>query len=434
MRIGIVTHAYYPHFGGVTENVAATSRVLRALGHRVTVITAGPPNGHCEPGVIRIGSQTLVPWNGATVNFTYGFALTRLLRQIYRRERLDLIHIHCPLAPMLPLAALRAADGRPVVGMFHASARWNLGYALFKPLLAREFERISVPVAVSEPARRFVGQYFPGRYRLVPNGVDLERFSPVAPPLLRRDGVPTILAMGRLDPRKGIEHLIDALPTVARALGRVRLLVAGSGPRAHTLQARAAARAPGLVHFLGPVPAAQVPGLYATADCLCAPAVRNESFGIVLLEAMASGRAIVASDIAGYRQVVRPGETGLLVPPGSPTSLASALVSVLADPARQRAMGEAGRRLARTYAWDQVTARLLQVYGEALAAAGTRRNAPALRSVPADQPPQPLSLADPAPTADVELVGAGGGRNGRHGSPEHRSQGARRSRPLTRRV
>ena len=204
MRIGIVTHAYYPHFGGVTENVAATSRALRRLGHRVTVITAGSPGAAPEPEVVRIGGQCMVPWNGASVNFTYGRDLRRRLAALYRERRLDLVHIHCPLAPMLPLAALRAAAGRPVVGMFHATARSNLGYRLFRRALAREFERITVPVAVSQPARRFVAQYFPAGYRLVPNGVDLERFSPAVPPAagLRRGGRRLILAMGRLDPRK----------------------------------------------------------------------------------------------------------------------------------------------------------------------------------------------------------------------------------------
>jgi phosphatidylinositol alpha-mannosyltransferase len=366
LRIGIVTHAYYPHFGGVTENVAATRRQLARRGHRVIVITAGAPGAEKEPGVIRIGGQILVPWNGATVNLTHGLALETRLAEIYRRERLDLLHIHCPLAPMLPLAALRAARGRPVLGMFHATARANLGYALFRPFLAHDFAHITVPVAVSEPARRFVAQYFPGRYRIVPNGVDLERFSPSVPPGIARDGIPTILSMGRLDPRKGIEHLIDALPLVARALGRVRLLVAGDGPRGRDLRAHAAAHARGLVEFLGSVKAADVPGLYAAADCLCAPAVRNESFGIVLLEAMASARPVVASDIAGYRQVVVPGETGLLAAPGDPGALARSLIDVLADPGRRRAMGDAGRQRARQYAWDQVTEQLLALYSEAL--------------------------------------------------------------------
>lgn len=368
MRIGIVTHAYYPHFGGVTENVAATRRALTRLGHRVTVITAGAGAGEREPGVIRIGGQVLVPWNGATVNLTHGMALESRLAEIYRRERFDLLHIHCPLAPMLPLAALRAARGRPVVGTFHATARANLGYALFRPLLARAFRHITVPVAVSEPARRFVAQYFPGPYRIVPNGVDLERFSPAVPPLRARDGVPTILSLGRLDPRKGIEHLIDAMPLVAAAIGRVRLLVAGDGPRARDLRARAGERARGLVEFLGPVPASAVPGLYAATDCLCAPAVRNESFGIVLLESMASARPVVASDIDGYRQVVTRGETGLLVPPADPRALAGALAVVLGDPGRGAAMGEAGRRCARRFAWDHVTAELVAIYREAMSA------------------------------------------------------------------
>lgn len=368
MRIGIVTHAYFPHFGGVSENVAGTSRTLRDLGHRVTVITAGAPGAAPSPDVIRVGGQRMVPWNGARVNFTFGHDLSRRLKEIYRERKFDLVHIHCPLSPMLPLAALRAANGLPVVGMFHATAESNLGYYLFREPLAREFARITVPVAVSEPARQFVAQYFPGRYRVVPNGVDIERFSPrVAVFAGRRDARrPTILVMGRLDPRKGVEHAIDALPRVVEEIGPVNLVVAGDGPRARRLQARAAKRAPGLVRFLGAIPESGVPALYAGADCVCAPAVRNESFGIVLLEAMASACPVVASDISGYRMLVVPGETGLLVPPADPDALAEALILVLADRRRALAMAEAGRMRARSYSWERVAARLMRVYREAL--------------------------------------------------------------------
>jgi phosphatidylinositol alpha-mannosyltransferase len=243
LNIGIVTHAYYPHFGGVTENVSGVARALRQLGHRVLIITAGAPRGvraTREADLVRIGGQRLVPWNGASVNFTYGFRLESRLRAIYRDAGLDLLHIHCPLSPMLPLAGLRAADGWPVVGMFHATARSNLGYQIFQPFLQREFARITIPVAVSEPARAFVGRYFPAAYQLVPNGVDLERFAPARPPLM--SGPPTILALGRLDPRKGVEHLIDAMPRAPctgprAALDRGRRpaplgpRTAGAGPR-----------------------------------------------------------------------------------------------------------------------------------------------------------------------------------------------------------
>jgi phosphatidylinositol alpha-mannosyltransferase len=324
--------------------------------------------------------------------------------------------------------------------MFHASARANTGYALFRPFLAGAFRRITVPVAVSEPARRFVAQYFPGSYRIVPNGVDLERFSPAVAPLRARDGVPTILSMGRLDPRKGIEHLIDALPLVARALGRVRLLVAGDGPRARDLHARAAERARGLVEFLGSVPAADVPGLYAAADCLCAPAVRNESFGIVLLEAMASARPVVASDIPGYRQVVAPGETGLLVPPGDPPALAGALTAALRDPARRRTMGEAGRRRALHYAWEHVTEELLAIYAEALASARTpgadraaRRAAGACGDFPARIEAEGGAARHLA--RDDELVVLGRESGAPHHAPHATSghaRGATRPRPSTR--
>jgi phosphatidylinositol alpha-mannosyltransferase len=366
MRIGIVTHAYFPHFGGVSENVAGVSRVLRGLGHQVTVITAGARRAASEPDLLRIGGQVMVPWNGATVNLTYGLRLATRLNELYHQRRFDLVHIHCPLAPMLPLAALRAAAGRPVVGMFHATAESNLGYHLGRRMLAREFARITVPAAVSEPARRFVARYFPGSYRLIPNGVDIERFSPRVAPGLCREGRPVILVMGRLDPRKGVEHAIDALPQVVAALGPVTLLVAGEGPRARSLRARAARVAPGLVRFLGAVAPSQVPGLYAAADCLCAPAVRNESFGIVLAEAMASGRPVVATDISGYRLLVSPGENGFLVPPGDPASLARALITVLADRRLAATMGATGRQRALSMAWERVTAQLLDVYREAL--------------------------------------------------------------------
>jgi phosphatidyl-myo-inositol alpha-mannosyltransferase len=363
LNIGIVTHAYYPHFGGVTENVSGVARALRQLGHRVLIITAQARRASPEPDLIRIGRQHLVPWNGASVNFTYGLRLASRLRAIYREARLDLVHIHCPLSPMLPLAGLRAADGWPVVGMFHATARSNLGYQLFQPYLRQEFARITVPVAVSEPAREFVGRYFPAAYHLVPNGVDLERFAPRRLPAGNR---PTILALGRLDPRKGLEHLIDALPEVMRAVGPVRLLIAGDGPRRDFLRHRAMDRAPGCVEFLGSVPPERTPELYATADCLCAPATRNESFGIVLLEAMASARPVVATDLSGYRRVVTAGETGWLVPPANPPALARALVRVLQDPETARAMGEAGRERARGYSWPRVSERLVTLYERAL--------------------------------------------------------------------
>ena len=158
MNIGIVTHAYYPHFGGVTENVSGVARALRQLGHRVLIITAEARGAEPEQDLIRVGRERLVPWNGASVNFTYGARLEARLRAIYREARLDLIHIHCPLSPMLPLAGLRAADGWPVVGMFHATARSNLGYQVFQPYLRREFDRITVATAVSEPAREFVAR------------------------------------------------------------------------------------------------------------------------------------------------------------------------------------------------------------------------------------------------------------------------------------
>ncbi len=364
VKIGVITHAYYPHFGGVTENVAGSAQALRTLGHRVTIVTAGPQNGRRPEQVIRLGGQCMVPWNGASVNFTYGAHLKKQLQTLYRQQDFDLVHVHCPLAPMLPLSAVRAAAaaGVPVVGTFHATASWNIGYHIFRRALRRDFDRLDRKLAVSQPARAFVSRYFPGSYQLIPNGVDLDRFSPhlrVGPVALDR---PTILCAGRLDPRKGVEHLIDAVALVARTIPAIRLRVIGDGPRRRRLEARARRVAPQQVEFLGSVSPAELPDHFAAADLVCCPATHNESFGIVILEAMAAARPVVASDISGYRLVVKDGVTGRLVPPGAAPELATALAELLRDPARARRLGQAGRQLAYDYSWQAVGKKLQEVY------------------------------------------------------------------------
>jgi len=368
VRIGVVTHAYYPHFGGVTENVAGSTRALRALGHQVTIVTAGPQNGRRPGEVIRLGSQCMVPWNGASVNFTYGTHLVRQLQALYREQGFDLVHVHCPLAPMLPLAAVRAAAtaGIPAVGTFHATASWNIGYHLFRRSLRWYFDHLDRKLAVSEPAREFVNRYFPGTYQLMPNGVDLERFSPRLRSGTLAPHRPTILCAGRLDPRKGVEHLIDAVALVARTVPEVRLLVIGDGPRRRRVEARARRVAPRQVEFMGPVSPRELPDHFAAADLVCCPATHNESFGIVLLEAMAAARPVVASGISGYRLVVKDRITGRLVTPGAPAELAQLITALLGDPEQAQRLGQAGRRLASDYSWQVVGRQLQGVYYELL--------------------------------------------------------------------
>jgi phosphatidyl-myo-inositol alpha-mannosyltransferase len=371
VKIGIVTQSYYPRPGGVTEVAHYSAKELRRLGHHVTIVTtrytgAEPP----EAGVIRIGRNVLVPVNGAWVNMTVGAGLRGELRRIFERERFDLVHAHCPLVPTLPLFALEAAlPWQKVVGTFHAAADRNFFYWLLRRYLEPKARRLDRRVAVSEAARTFVNRYFPGDYEIVPNGIDCERFRPgIAPIEEFRDGRINVLFVGRMDPRKGVPYLCRAMPLVARELsGNVRFMIVGEKGLRARLCPRPADLHGAELQWIGRVSPEDLPRYYATADVFCSPATGQESFGIVLLEAMASGVAIVASDIPGYRTIVNDGREGLLVPPRNPEALARAIVSLARDEKRRRALGAAGREQALRYDWPVVARRLDEVFRGALA-------------------------------------------------------------------
>ena len=370
MKIGIVTQSYYPRPGGVTEVAHFSARELRKLGHDVTIITTRYTGSEpVEPGVLRIGRNMLVPVNGAWVNMTVGAGLRGELRRIFERERFDVVHVHCPLVPTLPLLSLEAALPRQkVVGTFHAAADRNFFYRLFRRHLEKRARRLDRRIAVSEAARTFVSKYFPGDYEIVPNGIDCARFRPGIDPLEKyRDGRINVLFVGRLDPRKGVPYLCKAMPMVGRELGgNVRFMIVGESG----IRARLCPRPPDLhgaeLAWIGRVPPEELPRYYATADIFCSPATGRESFGIVLLEAMASGVAIVASDIPGYRTIMNPAREGILVPPRDPEGLARAIVSLARDAGLRRALGEAGRKQALRYDWPVVARRLELVFRDAL--------------------------------------------------------------------
>jgi phosphatidylinositol alpha-mannosyltransferase len=232
--------------------------------------------------------------------------------------------------------------------------------------------RLDARIAVSEPARDFVRAYFDGNYQIVPNGIDTNRFGETVDPFVwARDGAPRVLFVGRFDERrKGFAYLLRAWPQVRRAIPRARLLVVGSGrPERFTrLVERAGAES---IDFVGLVSAEDLPRYYASCDVFCAPSVERESFGIILLEAMASRKPVVASAIPGYAGVLTDEREGLLVPPRSPTALAAALVRTLGDRSLAERLGRAGRTTALTYAWPRIAATVLEVYERAKAEAAT---------------------------------------------------------------
>jgi phosphatidylinositol alpha-mannosyltransferase len=384
MKIALVSPYDYDVPGGVGKHIDFLSRQFRRAGHEVRIIAPGSPGAHGADdeahednrGVYRIGRVTPVPGNGSVARITLGVPfksrLSRRVRQVLEAEHFDVIHIHEPLMPSLAQAALMAGAGSAVkVGTFHAYRESYYGYYYGRPLLRGMVKRLDGRVAVSRAAYEFVSRYFPGAYRIIPNGVDLEVFREDVAPLERyADGRPTVLFVGRIEKRKGLAYLIRAYTELRRSFPDVRILVVGRQGRAgrgyiryvqeHDLSG---------IEFVGPVSGADLPRYYRTCDIFCSPAVKGESFGMVLLEAMALGKPVVATDIDGYQTVMQDGVQGRLVPPRDSAALATALLEMLQSPEACRHYGDQGRVTARSYSWERVAAHLLRFYEEVRAGA-----------------------------------------------------------------
>jgi phosphatidylinositol alpha-mannosyltransferase len=370
VRIGIVSQSYYPRYGGVTEHVHALAVELRRRGHEVTILTSRFRKGETGDltGVRRIGYNILIPFNRAFVDCTVGWGLKGQLRRAIRELDLDVVHVHCPTAPTLPVFSIQVSD-RPTVGTFHSTGGRTAMQDLFQPLLGPLMARLDARIAVSATARATAELYYPGDYHDIPNGVDIDRFHPLVPPFeqWRDPDKVNLLFVGRLDPRKGVQDLIAAMPEVIeRTDGRARLLVVGDSYLRPQVEAEVPGPARRHVHFLGHVPSADLPRWYATGDVFCSPATGNESFGIVLVEAMAAGRAVACSDIPGYRTVVTPGRDAACFPPGDIRAIARTLAQLVEDPARRGRIAEAGRQRALEFAWPRVVDRIEAVYREAV--------------------------------------------------------------------
>jgi len=270
------------------------------------------------------------------------FHLARWINRILEAERFDVVHFHEPLMPALPITVLRASHTCNV-GTFHAYAKSSTAYYYSRRLVRRYFRKLHGLIAVSDPARDFVSHYFPGDYRVVPNGVDLARFSEGVSPLPQfRDGKLNLLFVGRLEKRKGLGVLLRAYVQLKQRIPQLRLIVVGDGRMRKGYESYIDARNIPDIVMAGYVSPDELPRYHASADIFCAPNTGKESFGIVLLEAMAAGLPVVATDIPGFSHVVSPGRHGILVRKDDAVSLASAINLLADDPGLQRATRRRG--------------------------------------------------------------------------------------------
>jgi phosphatidylinositol alpha-mannosyltransferase len=369
LKVALVTPYYFPHLGGVTEHVYALYRYFKKQGLEVKVLTSAfgkkstSPN---EEDVIRIGRAVSFYINGSFGKVTLPFQLSQKVEKVLADEKFDLLHLHEPLLPTFPLTVLRHSE-EVKVGTFHAYATKNLGYQLLKKQAQKYYNQLKGRIVVSRAAGELVSKYLKGGYVIIPNGVDTKRFSPQNLPFEEfKDGKLNILFVGRIEPRKGLKFLLQAFNLVKKSFSQVRLIIVGKGSLLKYYQRSIEDEVREDIHFLGQVPYEVIPRYYATGDIFCSPATGKESFGIILLEALASGKPVVASEIAGYREVIESEKEGILVPPKDPEKLAEALLRLLKDRNLRVEMGQRGREKALSYDWGKVTARILNYYQQIL--------------------------------------------------------------------
>ena len=389
MKVGIVTPYAYPMPGGVNDHVGSLYRVLRARGHDVRIITSSHGLQKASEGdIIRVGKGFSVPFNGSMGTITLSPTYLAQMRAILERERFDVLHYHEPFVPFLSLVTLTLSTSVNV-GTFHAFGGLSISYEFGKRMLGHYAGKLHGRIAVSPAARHFISRYFPGEYKIVPNGVEPGRYQRAVPIARYRDGVPNILFVGRMEPRKGLIHLLRAFRKLRRDGVRARLLLVGTGPGEREARRYVLTRQLDDVEFLGRVSEAQKAQLFKTADIYVSPATGRESFGIVLLEAMSAGAPIICSDIHGYRGVVRRERDGILVEPGNADALAVSIRRLIDDPALRAQLSRAGEERAQLFTWERVGQAVEEYYGFVIRRLAEQGQLPPGFSAPIPPPPGP---------------------------------------------
>lgn len=369
MKIALVSPYDLAYPGGVANHIFALEREFIKMGHKVKLIAPASRGANSDERLICLGRAWPTPSSGSVARITLTPWMARMVKPVLAREKFDVIHLHEPLVPMLCTTILRLTRAA-TVGTFHAMD--SRGYSQWKPFtvifLRKWFRKLDGRIAVSKPARDFIIGHFPADYRIIPNGVDLEHFSPDVPPLEKfKDGKINILFVSRLEKRKGVNYLLGAYEKVRKELGNCRLILVGPSTRwSRWYEGQVKLKGWKDIVFTGWVPQEDLPRYYQTADIVCTPATGRESFGLILLEAMAMGKPIVASNIDGYASVATHNTEALMVPPKDKHSLAQALIMLATDAKLRREMGARGKLKATEYGWERIAQRVMDYYQEVL--------------------------------------------------------------------
>jgi phosphatidylinositol alpha-mannosyltransferase len=372
MRIGLVCPYQWDVPGGVQYHVRDLARTLRGMGHHVEILTPAEREESLPDEWITFAGRTVpIPYNGSMASVQFGPVSASRVRRWLREGHFDVVHVHEPAPPSVSLLVCMIAKG-PIVATFHAATTRSKFLAAWGPVVRPWLERISGRIAVSDFARRVQVEHLGGDAVIIPNGVHVDTFAhgPTLPGCTRGVHGPTIGFLGRFDePRKGLPVLLQAMRTVVRRHPGARLLIVGRGD-ADAIRELIGEDLRAHVELLGELSETDKAAFLRSVDIYCAPNLLGESFGVVLIEALAAGAPIVASDLDAFARVLEHGAAGVLVRRGDPAALADALSGLLADPARLAELSAGGARAAADYDWDVLARRILAVYETVLPPGG----------------------------------------------------------------
>ena len=362
MKICLVSPYDYIYPGGVVSHVKHLASQLILKGHQVKIIAPVHSVPEGSDNLIAMGRPIPFPGIDTVTRISLSVWLTARVRKILKEESFDVIHLHEPLSPFVPLVVLRESESVNI-GTFHAFHGSKHIYRFTGFLLKPFHNKLRGHIAVSESAKTFINKSFPADYTIIPNGIDFEHFNNRSSKLPQfDDGKMNLLFVGRLEKRKGLPNLLNAYAVLKWRYPDLRLIIVGPGTLNFDCHSIISARNLQDITFVGGVSYKELPKYYQTADIFCAPSLGGESFGIVLLEAMAAGTPIIASNIDGYKDVLTDQKEGLLVEPGEPEAFADGISKLIDDANLRSKMRIRGPKTAIKYRWEVIADQIEEYY------------------------------------------------------------------------
>ncbi|MGQ9707293.1 MAG: glycosyltransferase family 4 protein [bacterium] len=368
MRICLVSSSYRPYISGVGEHVHYLGKELKKLGHQVHVLTTTH-----QPVVqtqtlpsSRLGKAWIIRFARGEFILPVGLTLACQVKDFFSSNRFDIVHCHGIFPPEIAYWSTLYSPA-PVVVTFHAVNPQLPGFVCtaFRAFFVNLRQKVNARIAVSRASRDWAEHFFPGQYNIIPNGIDLNYFHPDVKPNLPVSQNHRLLFVGRLEKRKGLEYLFQAMPKVLESFPDTQVVVVGFGPlKYHYQQLAARLGIKKSVQFVGPVANHELAGYYTSATLCIAPATGREAMGIVLIEAMACGLPVIASRITGYDEVIEDGVTGILVTPKNVPELAAEIIQLLKSPMLRNRIAQQARIRARDYDWGKIAGAIEKVYLE----------------------------------------------------------------------